>query len=41
MNTYIKLTKDSWTCIHIWDTRYSTKEYEAMGYEVLIIKFTE
>ena len=38
-NTYIKLTLGSWTCVHIWDNRMSTKEYEDMGYKVQIINF--
>ena len=38
MNSYIKLTKGNWICVHIWDTRYSVKEYEELGFEVIIIK---
>ena len=40
-STYIKLTKGSWTCVHIWDKRYSTKEYEQMGFDVKILEFSE
>ena len=38
-NTYIKLTKDNWTAYHIWDSRFSTKEYEDMGFTIQIIKY--
>lgn len=41
MNSYIKLTKGNWTCVHIWDIRHSVKEYEELGFEVMIIKISK
>ena len=38
-NTYIKLQKGTWTAYHIWDMRFSTKEYEDMGFKVTILKY--
>ena len=38
-NTYIKLTKGNWVAFHIWDSRFSTKEYEDMGFTIQIIKY--
>lgn len=37
--TYIKLTRGNWTAYHIWDNRFSTKEYEDMGFTVQIINY--
>ena len=41
MNSYIKLTKGNWTCIHIWDMRHSVKECKELGFEVVIIKLSK
>jgi hypothetical protein len=38
-NTYIRLQKGNWTCYHIWDNRFSTKEYEDMGFTITILKY--
>lgn len=38
-STYIKLQKGNWCCYHIWDMRFSTKEYEDMGFTITILKY--
>ena len=41
MNSYIKLTEDNRSRVYIWDTRYIVKEYEDLGFEVIIIKISK
>ena len=39
--TYIFLRLGNWSAMHIWDNRFSTAEYEKMGFKIKIYNFKD